>query len=241
MLNFVSIPHAVLLEQNKSSISHSYFFCVTGVDHAKIRPHHTADVSTTGQQSRRNTPRPSTRASQPSPRIDRPQPPATHTRHNSSSRAASPKPDKPHAHLAMARHLAPPGSFHRLLASRHYPPSSPAPPPRPLLLLPKTLIPPAAAAMEFPRRGRRDVAAASAPASSSPETEVAPGAWGKVSAVLFDMDGVLCNSEELSRLAGVDLFAEMGVDVTGDDFVPYMGTGKLSRRSTTYWYWELTM
>uniref|UniRef100_A0A0E0NU58 Thioredoxin domain-containing protein n=1 Tax=Oryza rufipogon TaxID=4529 RepID=A0A0E0NU58_ORYRU len=126
----------------------------------------------------------------------------------------------------MARHLAPPGSFHRLLASRHYPPSSPAPPPRPLLLLPKTLIPPAAAAMEFPRRGRRDVAAASAPASSSPETEVAPGAWGKVSAVLFDMDGVLCNSEELSRLAGVDLFAEMGVDVTGDDFVPYMGTGE---------------
>uniref|UniRef100_A0A0D9VT99 Thioredoxin domain-containing protein n=1 Tax=Leersia perrieri TaxID=77586 RepID=A0A0D9VT99_9ORYZ len=126
----------------------------------------------------------------------------------------------------MARHLAPPGSFNRLLASRHYPRSSPAPPPRPLLLLPKTLVPPAAAAMEFPRRGRRDVAAASAPASSSPETEVAPGAWGKVSAVLFDMDGVLCNSEELSRLAGVDLFAEMGVDVTGDDFVPYMGTGE---------------
>uniref|UniRef100_A0A0E0KCW1 Thioredoxin-like fold domain-containing protein n=1 Tax=Oryza punctata TaxID=4537 RepID=A0A0E0KCW1_ORYPU len=125
----------------------------------------------------------------------------------------------------MARHLAPPGSFHRLLASRHYPPSSPAPPPRPLLLLPKTLIP-AAAAMEFPRRGRRDVAAASAPASSSPETEVAPGSWGEVSAVLFDMDGVLCNSEELSRLAGVDLFAEMGVDVAVDDFVPYMGTGE---------------
>ncbi|KAF0914937.1 hypothetical protein E2562_032848 [Oryza meyeriana var. granulata] len=127
----------------------------------------------------------------------------------------------------MARPLAPPGSFH-LLASRHYPPSSTAPPPRPLLLLPKTLIPPAAAAaaMEFPRRGRRDVAAASAPASSSPETEVAPGAWGKVSAVLFDMDGVLCNSEELSRLAGVDVFAEMGIDVTVDDFVPYMGTGE---------------
>lgn len=37
---------------------------------------------------------------------------------------------------------------------------------------------------------------------------------------------MLCNSEELSRLAGVDLFAEMGVDVTGDDFVPYMGTGE---------------
>ncbi|KAK1295282.1 hypothetical protein QJS10_CPA16g01676 [Acorus calamus] len=48
----------------------------------------------------------------------------------------------------------------------------------------------------------------------------------KVSAVLFDMDGVLCNSEELSRLAGVDVFAEMGVSVVPDDFVPFMGTGE---------------
>lgn len=50
--------------------------------------------------------------------------------------------------------------------------------------------------------------------------------WGKVSAVLFDMDGVLCNSEEPSRRAGVDLFDEMGVKVTTEDFVPFMGTGK---------------
>ncbi|KAF5200906.1 Nhl repeat-containing protein, partial [Thalictrum thalictroides] len=50
--------------------------------------------------------------------------------------------------------------------------------------------------------------------------------WGKVSAVLFDMDGVLCNSEELSRLAAVDVFAEMGVEVTSQDFVPFMGTGE---------------
>ncbi|KAG1371371.1 putative protein SUPPRESSOR OF QUENCHING 1, chloroplastic [Cocos nucifera] len=48
--------------------------------------------------------------------------------------------------------------------------------------------------------------------------------WGKVSAVLFDMDGVLCNSEEPSRMAAVDVFAEMGVSVTVDDFVPFMGT-----------------
>ncbi|WVZ06045.1 hypothetical protein V8G54_019391 [Vigna mungo] len=52
------------------------------------------------------------------------------------------------------------------------------------------------------------------------------GEWGKVSAVLFDMDGVLCNSEEPSRKAGVDLFAEMGVEVTVDDFVPFTGTGE---------------
>ncbi|KAL9265959.1 SUPPRESSOR OF QUENCHING 1, chloroplastic-like protein [Drosera capensis] len=31
---------------------------------------------------------------------------------------------------------------------------------------------------------------------------------GKVSAVLFDMDGVLCNSEEASRMAAVDVFRE---------------------------------
>ncbi|XP_072974846.1 protein SUPPRESSOR OF QUENCHING 1, chloroplastic isoform X2 [Typha angustifolia] len=52
------------------------------------------------------------------------------------------------------------------------------------------------------------------------------GEWGKVSAVLFDMDGVLCNSEEPSRMAAVDVFAEMGVSVTVDDFVPFTGTGE---------------
>jgi hypothetical protein len=61
------------------------------------------------------------------------------------------------------------------------------------------------------------------------ETEVTGNEWGKVSAVLFDMDGVLCNSEEPSRMAGVDVFAEMGVEVTVDDFVPFMGTGNIYR------------
>ncbi|XP_055816580.1 protein SUPPRESSOR OF QUENCHING 1, chloroplastic isoform X2 [Solanum dulcamara] len=50
--------------------------------------------------------------------------------------------------------------------------------------------------------------------------------WGKVSAVLFDMDGVLCNSEESSRKAAVDVFTEMGVQVTVEDFVPFMGMGE---------------
>ncbi|KAK2419036.1 bifunctional riboflavin kinase/FMN phosphatase [Trifolium repens] len=50
--------------------------------------------------------------------------------------------------------------------------------------------------------------------------------WEKVSAVLFDMDGVLCNSEEPSRRAAVDVFAEIGVQVTVDDFVPFTGTGE---------------
>ncbi|KAM5561005.1 protein SUPPRESSOR OF QUENCHING 1, chloroplastic [Rosa sericea] len=50
--------------------------------------------------------------------------------------------------------------------------------------------------------------------------------WGKVSAVLFDMDGVLCNSEEPSRRAAVEVFAEMGVETTVEDFVPFGGTGE---------------
>ncbi|KAM0954516.1 putative transcription factor WD40-like family [Dioscorea sansibarensis] len=50
--------------------------------------------------------------------------------------------------------------------------------------------------------------------------------WGKVSAVLFDMDGVLCDSEDASRMAAVDVFAEIGVAVTAEDFVPFMGTGE---------------
>ncbi|CAM0872915.1 unnamed protein product [Alopecurus aequalis] len=129
----------------------------------------------------------------------------------------------------MARQIAPSRSFHSLLTSRQYPPTSPAPPLRPLLL-PKALsrAAAAAAAAQLPRtrRGRRDVVTASAPASSSSQTEVVAGAWGKVSAVLFDMDGVLCNSEEPSRRAAVDVFAEMGVDVTVDDFIPFTGTGE---------------
>lgn len=52
--------------------------------------------------------------------------------------------------------------------------------------------------------------------------------WGKVSAVLFDMDGVLCNSEELSRRAAVEVFAEMGVETTVEDFIPFGGTGNIS-------------
>ncbi|KAH7443198.1 hypothetical protein KP509_02G025300 [Ceratopteris richardii] len=48
----------------------------------------------------------------------------------------------------------------------------------------------------------------------------------KVSAVLFDMDGVICNSEERSRCAAVELFSEIGVHVTAEDFLPFTGTGE---------------
>lgn len=48
---------------------------------------------------------------------------------------------------------------------------------------------------------------------------------GTVRGVLFDMDGVLCDSEHCSRKAAVELFKEMGFTVTEEDFIPFMGTG----------------
>ncbi|CAI9786151.1 unnamed protein product [Fraxinus pennsylvanica] len=75
----------------------------------------------------------------------------------------------------------------------------------------------------FSRRRVRTKACVKLEEKNVPETR---SEWGKVSAVLFDMDGVLCNSEELSRMAAVDVFAEMGVQVTVEDFVPFMGTGE---------------
>lgn len=80
---------------------------------------------------------------------------------------------------------------------------------------------------------RRRVIAARASPQQQEQVEAADASnkeeegreWGKVSAVLFDMDGVLCDSEEASRMAAVDVFAEMGVSVTTDDFIPFVGTG----------------
>ncbi|KAI8531711.1 hypothetical protein RHMOL_Rhmol11G0156800 [Rhododendron molle] len=77
------------------------------------------------------------------------------------------------------------------------------------------------------RRPRRSVAVACVKLEDEEKVSEKTGSeWGKVSAVLFDMDGVLCDSEEPSRRAAVDVFAEMGVQVTADDFVPFMGTGE---------------
>jgi hypothetical protein len=52
-----------------------------------------------------------------------------------------------------------------------------------------------------------------------------PPPGGVVRGVLFDMDGVLCDSEHCSRKAGVEMFAEMGYTVAEEDFIPFMGTG----------------
>ncbi|GMH11336.1 hypothetical protein Nepgr_013177 [Nepenthes gracilis] len=79
----------------------------------------------------------------------------------------------------------------------------------------------------FPRRRNRIMTRACVKVEEKEKNVLkTKNVWGKVSAVLFDMDGVLCNSEEPSRRAAVDVFAEMGVEVTVEDFVPFMGTGE---------------
>ena len=49
-----------------------------------------------------------------------------------------------------------------------------------------------------------------------------------VRAVLFDMDGVLCNSEVVSRQAAAEVMKELyGLDVSPDEFLEFTGTGVL--------------
>lgn len=47
-----------------------------------------------------------------------------------------------------------------------------------------------------------------------------------IRAVIFDMDGVLTDSEPLINAAAVAMFAERGVTVQPEDFVPFVGTGE---------------
>jgi beta-phosphoglucomutase-like phosphatase (HAD superfamily) len=44
--------------------------------------------------------------------------------------------------------------------------------------------------------------------------------------VLFDMDGVLVDSEEFMCEAAVRMFAEKGLTVTKEDFDPFVGMGE---------------
>lgn len=48
----------------------------------------------------------------------------------------------------------------------------------------------------------------------------------KLQAVLFDMDGVLLDSEEYICRAGIMMFQEKGFDVSPDDFLEYTGMGE---------------
>src|SRR6056297_3402538 len=47
-----------------------------------------------------------------------------------------------------------------------------------------------------------------------------------VKAVLFDMDGVLLESEEYINRAGVLMFREKGFEVRPEDFLPFTGMGE---------------
>ena len=47
-----------------------------------------------------------------------------------------------------------------------------------------------------------------------------------IKAVLFDMDGVLVDSEQYICLAAIQMFQELGVEVQPDDFLPFVGAGE---------------
>ena len=54
----------------------------------------------------------------------------------------------------------------------------------------------------------------------------------KIRAVIFDMDGLLVDSEPLINAAAIAMFKEKGLAVQPDDFLPFVGAGE-DRRSRT--------
>ena len=48
----------------------------------------------------------------------------------------------------------------------------------------------------------------------------------KIRAVIFDMDGVLTDSEPLINEAAIAMFKEKGLDVQPEDFIPFVGAGE---------------
>ena len=47
-----------------------------------------------------------------------------------------------------------------------------------------------------------------------------------IRAVIFDMDGVLVDSEKLINIAAITMFKEKGLIVQPDDFLPFVGAGE---------------
>ncbi len=47
-----------------------------------------------------------------------------------------------------------------------------------------------------------------------------------IKGVLFDMDGVLLDSEKYIAEAAIQMFREMGLDVKKEDFIPFVGAGE---------------
>lgn len=60
-----------------------------------------------------------------------------------------------------------------------------------------------------------------------PVVASASGEQKETRAVLFDMDGVLCNSETVSRKAGAETMKVLyNIDISPDEFIPFTGTGE---------------
>ncbi|MBO4869129.1 MAG: HAD-IA family hydrolase [Clostridia bacterium] len=49
-----------------------------------------------------------------------------------------------------------------------------------------------------------------------------------IKAVLFDMDGVLVDSEELTYEAAIEMLRERGADACKEDFIPFIGAGDIA-------------
>ena len=47
-----------------------------------------------------------------------------------------------------------------------------------------------------------------------------------IQAAIFDMDGVLTDSEPLINAAAIEMFREKGLSVQPEDFIPFVGTGE---------------
>jgi HAD superfamily hydrolase (TIGR01509 family) len=62
------------------------------------------------------------------------------------------------------------------------------------------------------------------PMSQGPKERAAAPAG--IDAVIFDMDGVLTDSEPLICAAAISMFAEQGLRVAAEDFRPFVGTGE---------------
>jgi HAD superfamily hydrolase (TIGR01509 family) len=51
-------------------------------------------------------------------------------------------------------------------------------------------------------------------------------AHSRIRAAIFDMDGVLTDSEPLINAAAIAMFRELGLNVRPEDFLPFVGTGE---------------
>lgn len=49
-----------------------------------------------------------------------------------------------------------------------------------------------------------------------------------IKAVLFDMDGVLVDSEELTFIAAIEMLKERGANACKEDFMPFIGAGDIA-------------